>query len=126
MVFVHLYQRTSQSYEVALGQYQQRVAAGLQPSTRVVDLFNVNTEEGLLISTNFCYLGLVILLYLRMLVGYLVAVPVRRSQHSRVLYVQGPLRRASRTCVLEYIWIVCVWCVLGPFIVILPLFVHYR
>ncbi|CAM9272137.1 unnamed protein product [Pylaiella littoralis] len=67
MVFVRLYQRVSQSYEVALGQYKGRVAAGLQPSTRVVDLFNVDTEEALLLSANFLYLGLVILLYLRML-----------------------------------------------------------
>lgn len=69
MVFVRLYQRTSRSYEVALEQYQGRVAAGLQPSTRVVDLFSVETEEALLLATNFLYLGLVILLYLRMLVS---------------------------------------------------------
>lgn len=69
MVFVRLYQRTSRSYEVALEQYQERVAAGLQPSTRVVDLFSVETEEALLLATNFLYLGLVILLYLRMLVS---------------------------------------------------------
>lgn len=68
MVFVRLYQRTSRSYEVALEQYQERVVAGLQPSTRVVDLFSVETEEALLLAANFLYLGLVILLYLRMLV----------------------------------------------------------
>ncbi|CBN74023.1 conserved unknown protein [Ectocarpus siliculosus] len=67
MVFVRLYQRVSQSYEVALGQYQDRVAAGLQPSTRVVNLYSVGTEEGLLVCANFLYLGLVVLLYLRML-----------------------------------------------------------
>lgn len=69
MVFVSLYQRTSRSYEVALEQYQERVAAEVQPVTRLVDLFNVATEEILLLSTNFFYLGLVILLYLRMLVS---------------------------------------------------------
>ncbi|CAM9471348.1 unnamed protein product [Ectocarpus sp. 12 AP-2014] len=69
MVFVRLYQRVSQSYEVALGQYQDRVAAGLQPSTRVVNLYSVGTEEGLLVCSNFLYLGLVVLLYLRMLVS---------------------------------------------------------
>lgn len=57
------------SYEVALGQYQDRVAAGLQPSTRVVNLYSVGTEEGLLVCANFLYLGLVVLLYLRMLVS---------------------------------------------------------
>lgn len=56
------------SYEVALGQYEERVAAGLQPSTRLVDLYSVGVEEILLVSVNFLYLGLVILLYLRMLV----------------------------------------------------------
>lgn len=68
MVFVGLYQRTSQSYDVALKEYHNRVNRGLQPSTRVVDLFNVDTEEALLLGANFFYLGLVILLYLRMLV----------------------------------------------------------
>ncbi|CAM9971578.1 unnamed protein product, partial [Ectocarpus fasciculatus] len=67
MMFVRLYQRVSQSYEVALGQYQDRVAVGLQPSTRVVNLYSVGTEEGLLVCANFLYLGLVVLLYLRML-----------------------------------------------------------
>lgn len=68
-MFVRLYQRTSQSYDVALTQYQNRVNAGAQPSTRVVDLFSVGTEEALLLAANFFYLGLVILLYLRMLVS---------------------------------------------------------
>ena len=56
------------SYEIALHKYEQRVAAGLQPSTPVVDLYSVDTEEALLVTANFLYLGLVILLYLRMLV----------------------------------------------------------
>lgn len=68
MVFVGLYQRVSRSYDVALEMYEERVAAGVQPSTRVVDLFNVDTQEALLLSANFLYLGLVILLYLRMMV----------------------------------------------------------
>eukprot|EP00904_Undaria_pinnatifida_P008852 jgi/Undpi1/5097/HiC_scaffold_19.g08449.m1 len=67
MVFVRLYQRVSRSYDVALESYEERVAAGVQPSTRVVDLFNVMTQEALLLCANFLYLGLVILLYLRML-----------------------------------------------------------
>lgn len=69
MVFVGLYQRTSSSYDVALQQYLDRVAAGVQPYTRIIDLFNVETEEALLLSTNFLYLGMVILLYLKMLVS---------------------------------------------------------
>lgn len=69
MVFVGLYQRISRSYDVALEMYEERVAAGVQPSTRVVDLFNVGTQEALLLSANFLYLGLVILLYLRMMVS---------------------------------------------------------
>lgn len=69
MVLVRLYQRTSSSYDVALSRYQDRVAAGEQPSTNLVDLFNVATEEVVLLSTNFCYLLLVILLYLQMLVS---------------------------------------------------------
>lgn len=81
MVFVRLYQRTSQSYEVALRQYQDRVTAGVQPSTRVVDLFSVDTEEALLLATNFVYLGMVILLYLRMLVSS-EQLPLRISRHT--------------------------------------------
>lgn len=69
MVFVGLYQRTSSSYDVALQQYLDRVAAGVQPYTHIIDLFNVETEEALLLSTNFLYLGMVILLYLKMLVS---------------------------------------------------------
>lgn len=69
MVFVRLYQRTSQSYEVALLQYHGRVEAGLQPSTGIIDLFNVDTEEALLLGTNLCYLMLVTMLFLRMLVS---------------------------------------------------------
>eukprot|EP00903_Cladosiphon_okamuranus_P010510 g9941.t1 len=67
MVFVRLYQRVSQSYEVALDNYEARVAAGLQPSTPGVNLYSVDAEEALLVAANFLYLGLVILLYLRML-----------------------------------------------------------
>eukprot|EP00752_Nemacystus_decipiens_P010947 g9729.t1 len=67
MVFVRLYQRVSHSYEIALHKYEQRVAAGLQPTTPLVNLYSVDTEEALLVTTNFLYLGLVILLYLRML-----------------------------------------------------------
>lgn len=76
-MFVHLYQRVSQSYEVAVTQYEDRITTGAQPSTPVVDLFNVGTQEALLLSSNFFYLGLVILLYLRML--------VRESSTDRVL-----------------------------------------
>lgn len=75
MVFVRLYQRTSQSYEVALEQYHERVAANLQPSTGVIDLFNVETEEALLLSANLSYLVLVTLLFLQMLVSCIPGAP---------------------------------------------------
>lgn len=97
MALVRVYQRTSQSYDVALEQYRERVAAGLQPSTRVVDLFNVETEEAILLGINLCYLMLVILLFLRMLVSSSLLNVLHLRSYRPVFVADIVLRRSIKS-----------------------------
>ncbi|CAM9793031.1 unnamed protein product [Choristocarpus tenellus] len=69
-MFVKLYQRTAESYEVALGLYNDRMESGKQPSTPFVNLFDVDVEEGLLVGANVVFLALVVLAYTRMMVRF--------------------------------------------------------
>ncbi|CAM9542259.1 unnamed protein product, partial [Discosporangium mesarthrocarpum] len=66
-MFVRLYQRTAESYEAALSDYHGRLESREQPSTPFINLFDVDVEEGLLVGSNFLFLTLVVLVYMRML-----------------------------------------------------------
>jgi hypothetical protein len=65
-MFVFLYERAALSYEKALVDYRERVAANIQPSTPFIDVFNVSSQESLLTAVCVTYLVIAASLFVHM------------------------------------------------------------
>jgi hypothetical protein len=65
-MFVFLYERAALSYEKALIDYRERVAKNIQPSTPILDVFNVDTQETLLTAVCVTYLVIAASLFVHM------------------------------------------------------------
>ncbi|CAM9849118.1 unnamed protein product [Chrysoparadoxa australica] len=96
-MFVEAYRRAFRSYESALHQYEHRVASGTQPESSWlgIDVFNVATQETLLVATNAFYMISIAALYVFM---------QRRKQPFNVTWIMRAFNYANMSVSAYVAW----------------------